>query len=427
MRIGTILYPGFELRRKQTNFLYGAFIALLIYNFVYPIRLNLIPNIEFFLYLLLLSQLVFHQKYFLSANRLLLFYFVVCTSAILLILSLFSVLLNSSDDLLGVVSIVKFVFAIVISYLVSLILIRNYQSDSLLILMRIIILSTLLISITCILEYFIPSVKNFLARVIATSGNIVYEDSFRVHGFATGGGASLSVGLAIGAVLSLFLAKKATGVISLFWAVTSTIIFVSTLFVGRTGFFLLTLFFSAYFINNLSVRSLLFAGFVTFLLYVLMGTLNEDQLNILYSYSLEPVKNYIEYGSFESKTTSALMERLYFPDVSHLIFGAGYWRYPTHGYMLSDTGYMKVLMAYGMFGFLAFYLLQLYIYTTAYKWFNRIYAVKFKFGFAFVFFVLFVVELKEEFFVQNYAFKILILLAMFAFTHKAFFKELKLK
>lgn len=48
---------------------------------------------------------------------------------------------------------------------------------------------------------------------------------------------------------------------------------------------------------------------------------------------------------------------MYFlPEWNHFLYGGGYWRYPTHEYLLSDVGYIKMLMGYGIFGFLVFYI-----------------------------------------------------------------------
>ncbi len=278
---------------KTRGFFLGAFIALLIYNFIFPIRVNAIPMSEFILYLVLLFQAFFYPRYMLSANRLALFQPVAIATALLFVLGLMSMVFNNSSDHLSLVMVIKFIFAVVSAFIVSLMVIERYGPESLRFLMKVIVVSVLIISITCTLEFFIPAAKVFFARLINTSGNIVYEDSFRVHGLATGGGASLSVGLAVGSVLALFLAQTSKGLSVLFWGCVCFFIFVSTFFVGRTGLFLLALFYSGYFFLKLSFRSILVACVAIALLFVAVGYLDEKSLYILYSYSLEPVRNYI--------------------------------------------------------------------------------------------------------------------------------------
>ncbi|VAW76722.1 hypothetical protein MNBD_GAMMA12-3543 [hydrothermal vent metagenome] len=397
----------------------------LIYNFIYPIRLAVIAGSEFYLYFILLAQSLFYLKYINYTPRLRFFYPLMYSALLLMCMSIISIYINGSNDYLGVLVIVKYIFAIVMSYIVSIIVIDHYAEDSVLFLIKTMVLSALLISITCALEFFLPSFKAFFAMLIETSGNIEYEESFRVHGLATGGGASLSVGLALSSVLGLFLFEKSNGLKSVFWGSVSLFIFVSTLFVGRTGLFLLLFFYLMYFASTISFRGVLVVILVIVLMYTFVGSVQEEQLNIFYNYSLEPLMNYIENGVIESKTTTGLMSMYYMPDAFHVLFGAGYWRYPTHGYDLSDVGYMKIIMAYGFIGAMVFYSLQLYIYSHAYSFFVKRY--KFKIGFLFIFYVLFIAELKEEFFVQNYAFKILILLAVFSFSYKAFCNKMYLK
>lgn len=399
--------------------------ALLVYNFVFPIRLKVLPGSEILLYLVTMSIAIFHFNDLKKFYKLEFFKPLIFFTLALLILAIFSILLNNSDDLLSIVSIVKFVFAIWLSFIFSLISLKKYGEDSFKIIIILFVLSCFLISITCMLEFFFPTFKVIFANLINTSGNIEYNESFRVHGLATGGGASLSVGLAIGSVLSLFLAQKYKSSQSILWALIAFFIFITTILVGRTGFFLLLIFYFSYFSLKLSIKSIFSVLLALFLIFFILGALNDDILNLLYGYGLEPIKNYNETGSFESKTTNQVMNMFYFPEPLHFIFGAGYWRYPTHNYSLSDVGYMKVLMSYGIFGFIIFYLFQLFIYFKAFRFYSNNF--NFKLIFLFVFFIMFLTELKEEFFVQNYAFKMVVFLAVFSFTKKAFFKNVHLK
>ena len=283
--------------------------------------------------------------------------------------------------------------------------------------MKIIVLSTLLVAVVCISEFFIPEVKMLLADIIYDPpGHTDYATSFRVKGLASSGGSSLSVGLATATILSYFLISITKGIKSLFWIFSTFIISISTLFVGRTGIFLILAFFLLQFISSFSLKSIAKVISISFGIFYLSKILNNDQINIIYSYSLEPIKNYVEYGTLSSNSTDALATMFYLPDIKHFFLGAGFWRYPTHGYLLSDSGYMKILMAFGVFGFIVIYSYQLFISYSAYTYYKRF--KNYKLNFAFLFSFLFLIEIKEEYFMQNYSFKILILLITYSFVDK---------
>lgn len=413
---------GYKSIQKFTIFI---FISIFIYNFIYPIRLSLIPGSEIVLYLLIFPALIFNYlafKRLLSSKS---FLSLVACLVFLLMLGIISFILNGSNDILQFIMIVKYTFALFLSSLISIIILKNFKENSLNFLLNIIVISGFLITITCLLEFFSPASKMFFANTIDTSGNIVYEDSFRVHGLASGGGASLSVGLMVTSLVSFLLFKNKSGFTSYLYLVSSLFIYISLILVGRTGFFILSLFYMIYFFRSLSVASLFIPLSLSSIIYYLYHILSESQLNIIYGYGLEPLKNFIENGEIATKTTSQLANMYYLPDTLHFILGAGFWRYPNHGYILSDVGYIKVLMSFGIFGFIIFYLLQLFIYTKAYIYYIKLFRERLILFF--IFFSLFIVEFKEAFFAQNYAFKILILLFTFQFVKKNLFKDLNLK
>jgi hypothetical protein len=390
---------------------------LLIYNFIFPIRLVVFPQFAFLLYAFLLAQIIYYRNLFNLFAKTALFLPTIFMCSIILLLAIFSIFFNQSNDFLGIVVIVKFIFAIVSSLIIIRFVISQYGNISLFILMKIMALSTLLVATACVAEFFIPEVKIILTEIIYDPpGRTFYADSFKAKGLASGGGSALSVGLATGAIISIFLWKNSRGLSSYFWMIATFIISISTLFVGRTGVFLILTFLIFNLVSSFSMRGFKFVALVSVATVYFYTFLNQAQIKILYTYSLEPIKNYFELGTFSSKSTNALSAMFYLPDIKHVLFGAGYWRYPTHGYLLSDVGYMKILMAFGVFGFIIFYSYQLFIYLSAYKYYRRY--VNFNIGFAFLFSFFFIIEVKEEFFMQNPAFKMLILLVMFSFIQK---------
>lgn len=399
------------------------FLFTLIYNFIYPIRLRLLPGSEMIFYSLVLSTLLINYSCLYKLFRVKSFLYFFVSLMLLFSLGTISFIYNESEDVIQFVMIIKYIFAFLIAALLSITILKVYKQNSLSYLLNIIIFSGFLVSLTCLMEFFSPTSKAFFAQIINTSGNIVYEDSFRVHGLATGGGASLSIGLMLSSLISLLMfERKKLSFISFVYLFCSLIMYISLIFVGRTGFFILSFFFFLYIIKNFSILSIFILLIFTSFIYYFYLSLDEAYLNIIYGYGLEPLKNFIEKGEFTSKTTNHLASMFYLPDVSHLLIGAGFWRYPNHGYLLSDVGYIKVLMSFGVFGFIIFYSLQFYIYTKAFNYYSKLFRERLIFFF--VFFSLFIVEFKEAFFTQNYGFKILILLFTFQFIKNKLYKNL---
>ena len=144
--------------------------------------------------------------------------------------------------------------------------------------------------------------------------------------------------------------------------------------------------------------------------------IDEKLLKVMYKYGLEPIYNFVNFGSFESKTTNQVSSMYFIPDTIHFLTGAGFWRWPTNGYPLPDPGYMKLLTSTGIFGFVIFYSYQLIIYFESFKSYNKVY--KLKIFFMFLFSILFFAEFKEAVFTQNYAFKVFALLITYSWFNK---------
>ena len=191
--------------------------------------------------------------------------------------------------------------------------------------------------------------------------------------------------------------------------------------IGRTGLFLgapiiiYLLVFQNLTIFNVFKKALILV-LLSFCVFSIISTIDEELLNVMYKYGLEPIYKYINFGSFESKTTIGVANMYFMPDILHVITGAGFWRWPTNGYPLPDPGYMKLLTSTGIFGFFIFYGYQFIIYFETFKFFKKRY--KLKVLFFFLFSILFLAEFKEAVFIQNYSFKIFILLITYSWFNK---------
>jgi len=150
----------------------------------------------------------------------------------------------------------------------------------------------------------------------------------------------------------------------------------------------------------------------------LLPWISYDALYFYANYSFEPFNNYLEYGSFETISTAEIAKMYFLPDLKHIVFGAGFVNKPLHGYILPDPGYMKVLLSFGVIGFILFYSLSAVIIYRAYTYLCE-FDARYKFMFIIVLVSFFIYEWKEPGLYQNYGFRILILLFALEVVSKA--------
>lgn len=392
-----------------------------LYNFIFPLRLNIVPGFEYVLYLIYLvgifrSKEILEFVFYNSEVRKLLLFVVAMVG-----LAILSSFINGGDYM-GIRTYSKVLIGVLVSIVILMWSIKLFGSNYLFNVLKYIFISAIIIAATNVYEFFTPSFKQWLVAIIDTTGNTEYDESFRTHGFASSGGASLSVGLLIASFVGFFLMVTSKFKLQqLFFLAGSIFIYLSLLVVGRTGLFIgapfvliLFLVYKSNFSGVVLKASLIVS--LSFAFGSIIQLIDSKQFEILYRYGLEPVYNYFNYGSFESRSSNAVANMYYMPDWEHFMVGAGYWRYPTYDYFLSDVGYMKILMSTGIFGFILFYGYQIKIYYQAFKHYASRY--NFKLGFYLMFGVLFLVETKEEFFTQNYGFKILIILIVNSWIQK---------
>ncbi|EOE0954631.1 hypothetical protein ACP3OV_001336 [Acinetobacter baumannii] len=108
-----------------------------------------------------------------------------------------------------------------------------------------------------------------------------------------------------------------------------------------------------------------------FLFFILIGSIlisidrnsiENETLGYFYSYSMEPILNYINEGSFASTSTDAL-QNMYFPlTEQQYLIGDGRYMDGESYYMATDAGYMRFTLFYGGVFSLMFY--SYFIYFT---------------------------------------------------------------
>lgn len=75
--------------------------------------------------------------------------------------------------------------------------------------------------------------------------------------------------------------------------------------------------------------------------------------------------NYEKGEGLATESSDGLMTMLFIPDVLHLFFGNGSFDEVSLGVERSDSGYMKILLASGLFGFIYFYA---HLFFLVYGW-----------------------------------------------------------
>ena len=390
-----------------------------IYNFIYPIRLNFIPYSEYFFYLPVFIFFVIYyniiSKYILD-KKIFKFYLLFI---LLIIISLLSTTIFQSYDFLGSFAFFKTLFAIIYAIILNVWAFFIYKEKYELKIFKVFSVFGLIVSLSCLFEFFIPSFRLFLSEIFQYTGKISAE-GFRVRGF-TSGGSSLSFALHTVVIYTIYYIENSMNKRNnIFYTIIIILIYISMLFIGRSGFFLATIFLFFYgFVKLFKLKNLFISSFFIVILIMLLNFLFYSLLDIqdqkmLLSYALEPINNYVMYGEFSSKSTTNIIDNMiYLPDLNHLIIGAGYWRYPIGNYYLSDIGYFKILMSSGIIGVIIFYSTYIIFFRKLFNKFgrnNRFLIISLIFSFL-------IFELKEEVFTQNYGFKMLILLITLSLTN----------
>ena len=387
----------------------------LITTFIYPIKPFFAPNINFFLLILFTFLYIFFnpkETYRLVNNKDIIITVVVFL--ILVMLNTMSMLINSNFEFVYIGISIKYLFTMLMAIcIISFITEKGFSEEKLI---KYFIYFSLLLAFSCILEFFIPPIKKILAFVFISTDNIHYDRSFRVKGFVSGGGATLSFILSISLMMShgLFLKKK-----NILYIIVALILTIGIIFVGRTGivlasiswfiFFLLFLFLS-------NAKNIIYLILISIIIIFTMDflMLSEEENDIIFKYSFEIFTNYFEKGKLESGSTTAVMNMYFIPDLKHFIFGEGLYKaYKT--YQPTDIGYIKQLLSTGIFGSILFYVLMIYVQFKAYHYFKDIIGIPFMILILCTFWI---VEGKEPVFIQSYACRLLLLMFIYSLFRK---------
>ncbi|ENV62440.1 hypothetical protein [Acinetobacter junii] len=130
---------------------------------------------------------------------------------------------------------------------------------------------------------------------------------------------------------------------------------VASVSAGRTAILglILGLIYSLLNFKNARSLKILISTFViifvagVFLLSIDRDSIQNETLGYFYSYSMEPILNYLNTGGFSSSSTSGL-QRMYFPlTEQQYLIGDGRYMNGESYYMSTDAGYMRFALFYG--------------------------------------------------------------------------------
>lgn len=401
---------------------------ILIYNFIFPLRLSLIPGSAYIILLPVILIFILRWNrggvsFKTSDHPIKLLALSNVTFVALFFFATFSIVLSQSNDFVVFKVLFVFLFTILISFILAYEVCLSDVKLSLepkVIFERIAIIS-LIISVSVLLEVFFPIMKDIFNTVITKSSNINFDSGFRASGLASSGGAAQSFGMSLCFIIILIGLRTLNLSFrsSSFFYVSAFLTLGAVFFVGRSGFIfclLATLIFliEILLVSQLKVKLATLLGLlISFSATVAaIEYLDPEVLNFFTTYSLELFNNFITTGEFKSKSTSHLSSMYFLPEAHHYIFGGGFYSAPLHGYLLPDPGVMKVLLAFGIFGFLFFYLFAGYYLLSFWMVINKVTPRKSMLS-AFAVFIFIVYEFKEPGLYQNYSFRLAMLLLFY--------------
>lgn len=276
---------------------------------------------------------------------------------------------------------------------------------------------------TVILSFLYPEIREVFNGIVAKRGNIDVDHPFRLRGLHDSGGFNLSVTLGIASVYGIYsgvvLGRRGFAlrvVSSIFIVIALTLVGRTGLMVGIAGFVFLIFFRIQEFFRSKFIFSI-----VGFMLSVLaLNAIFPERFeffnSVIFDYAFELFVNYEKGEGLATESSDDLLTMLFIPDVLHLFFGNGSFDEVSLGVERSDSGYMKILLASGLFGFIYFYahlfFLVLWmarnIVSTGIEWMF----------FIFLILVFLVCEVKGPVFVQNDTSRFFLLVVMIFFTIK---------
>jgi len=267
-------------------------------------------------------------------------------------------------------------------------------------------------SFVIIFSFLNPEFRNLVESVLyqAPNSNINYQElDWRLRGFASAGGASLSMFNALCVVLGILLveSKRLSPVVFLL----GTFLCLASCFViARTGLMIGGFFFLVWMARNIVLpnprKFIPIAVCLVGFFYLVMAFI--DDFARVIPWALELVINLASGQGATSRSTEHLSTMFDIPDsFINLLFGYGFFEASVS--YRSDSGYIKTIYSVGV-------LLSLVIYFLIFKVLFlgiKNYFQKGSIYWSLFIFFMFIAEIKEPFFYQNYTGRAFVLIAFF--------------
>jgi hypothetical protein len=273
-----------------------------------------------------------------------------------------------------------------------------------------------LVSLTVILSFLSPEFRNIAERIFPAQGNIVDSTHpdylYRVRGILPATGATASVYFAFGLAFGLIASNQIVGA-SYAKRVAAILGFVllamAILLNGRTGFVILALgvalFISFFIIKAISTYKINKKLFLYSLTFVILSSLGAVFIIFPMLNEAGAIKRLVEdfaliISSGGSRGTLGALKEMYFIKGTTADFLFGDVSTFKTNIIPSDVGYVRVLHATGIFGFFLFYMFWVMSYGVL---FLSGIGQKLKLVSLYVILSLFLIELKEPFFIYVYS------------------------
>lgn len=351
----------------NNGFLVSVGITLFLFFFIFGMPTPIGSLTPLLTVSLILWAMLNYKKYFLFIPKEI-FYLFVFLIFDLLVCLVFPYILETYDF-----SIIKTKINFIASILATYILARSFSSNDKIsdkqffnLLLSIFAIQAILIAAMLVNSDLSQMITSFTRN--SDQGTRVLESYAGARGLGIADSSVFGLAIVMGLFLFLICFLYKNKFINFKYFVTLILLGgVASISAGRTAILGIILGLIYLFLNFRNIRSfitlisifLIFIVVVFFLVGIDRNSIQNETLGYFYSYSMEPILNYINTGSLASSSTDAL-QHMYFPLTERqFLIGDGRYMVGESYYMGTDAGYMRFSLFYG-----SIFSLILYAYFT---------------------------------------------------------------
>ncbi len=234
-------------------------------------------------------------------------------------------------------------------------------------------------SLIILLAFIVPDFRDFIQLFQDQNQAEVANDYYGggVRGLALSGGQFFNLSAVFALVLTLSFIKMSCGKFSSKQFAIILFVFLMSLTTGRTTFvgFMFGLVFLSFSTRNLLYLTRFY--FFSIVIFVFIYFIQPPFLKVLFSslesyskFAFEFIYNYQSTGKVSTESTEHLKTMYFIPEVKTIIFGDGaYTNADGSYYMKTDSGYMRQILLFGLFGLVSFMMynfIMIYHYSKSY-------------------------------------------------------------